>query len=278
MTKLSKAAPVVIAAALLWPVSIMAQDDTISSTKSGPRGRLTPAERAKLPTPQGFSVVLVLGEMQGTGTSDNVPPAARKALVDMKDFLPYKSYRLLDAQWTLCCGRSMTATRLRGLEDQDYDLELEPGASETSGKWHVRFTLREGTPLAGRGIAPSTNGVTADRSANIAAQRAELETKLRSLKERYNENHPEVQQLKAQLDALGRQESTVRTEESIKRYRLSGVAGRYRALIDTNFTMDIGETVVVGTSRLQGDKALIALLTAVASTKTPASTKPAAPR
>jgi hypothetical protein len=31
--------------------------------------------------------------------------------------------------------------------------------------------------------------------------------------------------------------------------------------------MDIGETVVVGTSRLQGDKALIALLTAVASTK-----------
>jgi hypothetical protein len=43
-------------------------------------------------------------------------------------------------------------------------------------------------------------------------------------------------------------------------------AGR-RAMIDTNFTMDIGETVVVGTSRLQGDKALIALLTAVASTK-----------
>ena len=33
-------------------------------------------------------------------------------------------------------------------------------------------------------------------------------------------------------------------------------------------TMDIGETVVVGTSRLKGDKALIALLTAVPSTKT----------
>jgi hypothetical protein len=32
--------------------------------------------------------------------------------------------------------------------------------------------------------------------------------------------------------------------------------------------MDIGETVVVGTSRLKGDKALIALLTAVASAKT----------
>jgi hypothetical protein len=40
-----------------------------------------------------------------------------------------------------------------------------------------------------------------------------------------------------------------------------------RTIIDTSFTMDIGETVVVGTSRLQGDKALIALLTAVSSTK-----------
>jgi len=36
-------------------------------------------------------------------------------------------------------------------------------------------------------------------------------------------------------------------------------------MIDTSFTMDVGETVVVGTSRLAGgDKALIALLTAVA--------------
>jgi hypothetical protein len=36
------------------------------------------------------------------------------------------------------------------------------------------------------------------------------------------------------------------------------------AVIDTSFAMDVGETVVVGTSRVAGDKALIALLTAVA--------------
>jgi hypothetical protein len=34
-------------------------------------------------------------------------------------------------------------------------------------------------------------------------------------------------------------------------------------VIDTSFSMDVGETVVVGTSRLKGDKALIALLTAI---------------
>ena len=44
----------------------------------------------------------------------------------------------------------------------------------------------------------------------------------------------------------------------------SPAARASRAMIDTSFTMDVGETVVVGTSRLAGgDKALIALLTAV---------------
>jgi hypothetical protein len=44
-------------------------------------------------------------------------------------------------------------------------------------------------------------------------------------------------------------------------------AMKSRSIIDTSFTMDVGETVVVGTSRLAGgDKALIALLTAVPRT------------
>ena len=225
-----------------------------------------------MPRPQGFSVVLVLGEMQGTGTTENVPPAARKALVDMKDFLPYKSYRLLDSQWTLCCGQSTIATRLRGVDEQDYELELDPRGSETSGKWNMRFSLREALPSVGRGGPASTNAAIADQAATLASQRAELEAKLKLLRERYNDNHPEVQQLKSQIAALDRQTSMVRDQETLKRYRMSNMAGRHRALIDTNFTMDIGETVVVGTSRLQGDKALIALLTAVASIK-PASTR-----
>ena len=46
--------------------------------------------------------------------------------------------------------------------------------------------------------------------------------------------------------------------------------GRGRSVIDTTFNMDVGETVVVGTSRVRGgDKALIALLTAVARGNAP---------
>jgi len=76
-------------------------------------------------SPQGYSVVLVLGDMQGTSATDgNVPAAARKALADMKDFLPYKSYRLLDAQWIL--GSQKTISRLRGANDLASALPLEP--------------------------------------------------------------------------------------------------------------------------------------------------------
>jgi FtsZ-binding cell division protein ZapB len=255
----------VLGAAVLCSVTMAAQQGEAVVPARGQRGRLTPAARTNMPAPQGFSVVLVLGEMQGSGTgaADNVPPAARKALVDMKDFLPYKSYRLLDSQWTLCCGHSMIATRLRGPEQQDYDLELDPGPSETSGKWNVRFSLRE----AASSPVTATNGVTGDRVATVAARRAELEAKIKQLKERYNDNHPEVRMLREQLAALDREQDQMRLEESARRYRIAAVAGKRRALIDTSFTMDIGETVVVGTSRLQGDKALIALLTAVTSTK-----------
>src|SRR5687768_18440994 len=74
---------------------------------------------------QGFSVVLLVGDMQGGESLDGVPAAARKALGDTKDFLPYKNYRLLDSQWTLCCSGSTSAiTRLRGVDEQEYELEL----------------------------------------------------------------------------------------------------------------------------------------------------------
>lgn len=53
---------------------------------------------------------------------------------------------------------------------------------------------------------------------------------------------------------------------SSRNFRLRTVqspAGGPRTLIETALSIDTGETVVVGTSRVQGDKALIVLLTAV---------------
>jgi hypothetical protein len=58
-------------------------------------------------------------------------------------------------------------------------------------------------------------------------------------------------------------QSTLRQNPGNSTLGIAALQGA-RAVIDTTFGMNLGETVVVGTSRLQGDTALIVLLTAVA--------------
>ena len=96
-----------------------------------PPSASTFAQSRRAVLPQGFSVVLVLGDIQGASTPDDVPPAARKALVDMRDFLPFKSYKLLDAAWLMCCGQqsnsgwgSSQSMVLRGPDESEYELKL----------------------------------------------------------------------------------------------------------------------------------------------------------
>jgi hypothetical protein len=216
-------------------------------------------------------VVLVLGDMAAASTQDNVPPAARKALLDMKDFLPFKSYRLLDVQWTLCCGRSPVVSRLRGVDEQEYDLELAPSVGG-DGKLYVRFLLKD--PGLAESFAGS-NPAPAELATLVQQQRA-LEAKLADLRARYNENHPDVIKARNDVQELQRQRA-LRQQAELGRRGLAQT-GRNRTIIDTSFTMDVGETVVVGTSRVKGaDKALIALLTAAparsTATKEPTETR-----
>ncbi len=186
------------------------QAATASTSASAPRASDTQL--------QGFSVVLVLGDLQGFGAPDDVPQAARKALTDMRDFLPFKSYKLLDATWVMCCARvgrragppGVTSVRevasvnqmLRGPDDQELELQLRTQQIE-GNRISVSFelTVASGSPL---------EKLTGD----------------------------------------------VKPRE--------GVHDRTKPIIDSDFTMDVGETVVVGTSsRVKGTKAIIALLTAV---------------
>ena len=82
----------------------------------------TPATHAARATPQGFSVVLVVGDLQASAGDDDVPPAARRALADMKDFLPYN--RTSCSMRRGSSGQAHAVSRLRGPEDRDYELEI----------------------------------------------------------------------------------------------------------------------------------------------------------
>ena len=87
--------------------------------------------------------------------------------------------------------------------------------------------------------------------------------------------HPDIARLASELHAATQRLAEakaaqtaeyVRQVEGEKRSREGLAAPKFgdRSIMNTSFTMDLGETVVVGTSRLSGNsKALIALLTAV---------------
>jgi len=215
------------------------------------------ATQATAVSPQGYSVVLVLGDLQATSATDNnVPAAARKALADMKDFLPYKSYRLLDAQWIL--GSQRTVSRLRGPNDQEYELTLR--GVPNAGKLVVTFRLAEPGAVMPVKISPD---------ADSKGKRAELEKALREAEaEAAARGRGSSAEKRAETVGAAREKTAAILKELQQENALREAATRVggRAVIDTSFTMDVGETVVVGTSRVAGDKALIALLTAVGRT------------
>jgi hypothetical protein len=238
--------------------------------------------------PQGFSVVLVLGDIQGATAADDVPPAARKALTDMRDFLPFKSYKLLDAAWLMCCstgGQGSASQMLRGPEDVEYELRLDTARFEGS-RVSVRFSLRSHPgPVAADAVEMASAAAVRSsqrRLANLTDQRALIDKQIAEARRKVEVGvAPATDVAKLELELRRVEREMIEIEETAhattSRAATANARGGARGsvstttsygsrntIIDTNFTMDVGETVVVGTSRLKGgSKALIALLTAV---------------
>ncbi len=212
---------------------------------------------------RGFSVALVLGDLAGAATPDNLPAGAKRALSDMRDFLPYKSYRLLDTHWILCCSSSMSSAvsgRLRGAEDDEYAFDIDVRPASDWSELAVRFNLRE------------TAGPDGAAHADLVRERAELErrlTEMRSIGRK--EEHPEMTKLKEQLEASRQRLAELETFERARATTLPRSTKRSTSpdVLNSSFSMKVGETVVIGTSRLKGDKALIALLTAASRNSAP---------
>jgi hypothetical protein len=241
-----------------------------------------PAKKVSEPVPRrGFNVVLLIGDMEASWGEHTVPVAARKALADMKDFLPYKTYRLADTQWVLASNAGPAIVRLRGWEEQDYELELRaspafqagtPGFSPTG--MSVRFFLREADgPSGDSGRAPMhpkevPKGDTV--ALEIGREIYQLERERDDLQLRVTKGRKDVEVGVGSIDELKRLEvqlAAVTRRLSDLKQTLSATSSKAvgRTVIDTSFRMDEGETVVVGTSKVKGGgKALIALLTATA--------------
>jgi hypothetical protein len=216
---------------------------------------------------QGFGVVLVIGDVQNAATSDNIPPAARAALSDLKDFLPYRSYRVLDTSWVLASSstRQAVTSRLQG-DEQEYEVTLDRVPVGPS-LLQVGFKMRE------------TNTDEERRASDRQARAAEaLKTEMaRQMTRRFLTDklrNAEAQQNRAEAEELRQRLKELELAMDIDKNQTRSAPGSYApggaTLIDTSFNISLGETVVVGTSRMRGgNKALIVLVTAVSR-----STKP----
>jgi TolA-binding protein len=152
-------------------------------------------------------------------------------------------------------------TQLRGPEDREYELSLSavaaPSDPQEARRVAVQFTLRDVTGPPGLKPAKEDEPAVNELKTKIS----QLEAQLASLRQKYNNQHPEVRRTENELATTRRRLETTEHGDAppMPARRMAG-----RGVIDTGFSMEVGETVVVGTSRLRGgSRALIALLTAV---------------
>ena len=160
-----------------------------------------------LPSTRLFQIIMIEGTLTGSVDTEGIPKVALDSLNGMKDFLPYKGYRLLD---TALIRTAMNArTTLKGPRGRPFDvwLSVAPGQSGDGPDLFFRqFEVSEARP-------PMPPKPEAGERGEAAAAPT-----------------PQPQ----------------------------------RNLISTSFGMDVGETLVVGSSRMEGDQvALILLVTAL---------------
>lgn len=174
-----------------------------------PRAEEAPAATPRPPSDRTFTfqLVLLVADTQGGSRFENVPANAQKALDDVKSFLPYTSYRLLDLAW-LRSSKSAEA-QISGPDGRSLSaaLRFHTDAADPDRIDVQRLVIVEAPKPPLLLEAPRKDGVTA--TAPLAPQ-------------------------------------------------------PIRPLLETSFGMRAGETVVVGTAKLDGpSKALVVLLSAL---------------
>ena len=187
-------------------------------------GQVPAVAQQEMPDTKLVQINLLAASKEGNSDLSDLPANTRKAIEDIQDFLPFKSYRILDTslvrvlvpQHRGAPGRGPSKTFMRGPDDSKLEvtLSMTTGATESElfvGRFEVSPSVMDRLRAVTVTPEPQNQNDTADP---VVAPRADL------------------------ID--------------------SG------SLISTSFTAEIGQTVVVGSSRLNGgDEALIVLFTAL---------------
>jgi hypothetical protein len=90
------------------------------------------------PRTQRIQILLLAASTKPGATGDDVPPNAQKALADLKGFLPYKSYQLLDTAWLPATqGRLAEGRLVGGHEAYWYRLRFQNAGAAGGDELHI---------------------------------------------------------------------------------------------------------------------------------------------
>ena len=180
------------------PLAIYAQPAPTPQSSPGPGYSTKGGERTVL-----FQIILLRASMSGTDELNGLPKNAGKAVADIRDFLPYKSYRILDSALLRASQDAGGWTRLDGIPPQQYDVRIlfKPASGERLNIWDFTVQRARASEAEAPVATPAPSGATPQP--------------------------PE------------------------------------RPVISTSFSVEIGETIVVGSSKLAGGDAMVILFTAI---------------
>jgi hypothetical protein len=76
------------------------------------------------PATQRFQLLLLSANFKPGGSGPEIPPNAEKALAELRKFLPFKSYQLVDAAWLSSTEGQVARGRLAGSGGAAYDVTM----------------------------------------------------------------------------------------------------------------------------------------------------------
>jgi hypothetical protein len=190
------------------------------------------------PADQAFQLVLMQADRTGTGDPGPLPAGARKALTDLADFLPYTRYQLLGSAFVRTTRDASLV--VEGIGGRSYEAQLRfRGDPRTPGSMLLveRFLLRL-VPGDVLGYLMGSAAKAAGEAGRGAAAPA--------------------------IAPPPRRAPGASTPPPAAAPQPTPGPTLAESLLDTSFSLRRGETVVVGTSKLDGNgTALVVLLTAL---------------
>jgi len=211
------------------------------------------------PAAQAFQLVLLEAHRTGSGMPEGLPASARKALTDVAEFLPYGRFDLLAP---IAFVRTTHDARVKVASDDElsYELELafrgdarQPGAELLVEGFRLRLVPAEPILVALAAQPGFSAGATLPRRAPAAAGSAPTPTAGNAPRAATPLPGRATPDSGSAAPAANAPPAAVTPPPTVA-----------ENLLSTSFSIRKGETVVVGTSKLNGnDRALVVLLTAL---------------